>query len=633
MLQNIRDYTQGWIAGIIISLVILSFALWGIKSYLLPSGSSNVVAKVDGVEITKNQLAVAYDRLRRQLQIQYNANTQLPEKAEQTLKQRALQTLIDLQVLRAASYNNNYRISTSQIDSFLENIPEFQIDGEFSQNRFQQVLNATLFSASDFINLIKTTLLIDQPRLGVIFTSISLPNEVAEVSGLIGQQRDINYLIIPNDYSITAAPQITAEQIQRYYTEHQKEFKTPEQVSLQYIELSLDDLINKIRPTAEAVKKFYDENTNSFLQPAQWKLESITLPLAENAVQNDLSKAKTTLEAIKQAATNGTDFVTLRHDFNAIPQEEETLRDWVTADHLPIGLEKTILALNKPGEISSPVRTASGLTMIRVIGYKAPQAETFAKSQDKVTKALARQQAEEKFADLREKLANLTYVHPDNLTAAAKELGLEIKSTALFSKEKAASGIISNVKVRQAAFSPDVMGSTNNSDVIQLDPDTALVIRIKSHIPANSLPLNAVDKQIRDKLTLVIADQNLQIFTKDLLVKLKTNSLSATDISAKYHLDWVKAGFTGRHAPKIDLAILNAAFAMPKPIAAKMAYTLAKTANGYAIIELAGVQNGKMNSKQDYVAMDDQVQTSQGLLEYQSYKNSLLRKAKITVTN
>ena len=222
MLQSIRDHTHGWIAGIIISVLILSFALWGIHSYFEGAGSNNVVAEVNGVEITKNQLAVAYERLRRQLQMQFSANYALPEQAEANLKERALQTLINIQVLKQASLKADYRITSNQIDSLLESMPEFQVNGEFSLARFQQALATTLFTASDFLELIKTSLLIDQPRLGIILTSYALPNEINHAIALIGQERDIQYLLIPSSYIPHQSLVISADDIKTYYHQHKQ---------------------------------------------------------------------------------------------------------------------------------------------------------------------------------------------------------------------------------------------------------------------------------------------------------------------------------------------------------------------------------------------------------------------------
>ena len=111
MLQTIREHTQGWIAGIIITTIIITFALWGIHSYFTGGTVNTHIAEVNGIEITKEQLAVAYERLRRQVQSQYGANNSITTKDETVLKNRAMQALIDLEVLKQASSAQSYRVS------------------------------------------------------------------------------------------------------------------------------------------------------------------------------------------------------------------------------------------------------------------------------------------------------------------------------------------------------------------------------------------------------------------------------------------------------------------------------------------------------------------------------------------
>jgi peptidyl-prolyl cis-trans isomerase D len=135
MLQSIRDRTQGWIAGVIISLVILSFALWGIHSYIEGYSNTDIIAKVGGVNITKRELSAAYERVRRQTQVN-NTNGSVSEGTENNLKQRALEALINIQVLKQASINENYKISIHQVDNYLESMPEFQVNGQCSPPRY-----------------------------------------------------------------------------------------------------------------------------------------------------------------------------------------------------------------------------------------------------------------------------------------------------------------------------------------------------------------------------------------------------------------------------------------------------------------------------------------------------------------
>ncbi len=523
MLQSIRDYTHGWIAGVIISLLIFSFALWGIHSYLLGAGSNDVAAKVNGTQITKNQLAVAYERLRRQLQMQ-TGSTSLPSTSETNLKERALQNLINFQVLEQASLANDYRITTNQIDGFLQSLPDFQVNGKFSVSRFQQIISAMMFNIPDFIDMVKTTLLIDQPRLGIIFTSLAMPNEINETMALIGQERELRYLLIPQSYVAHHSVIISKETIEAYYAKHQDQFKTPEQVSVDYILLSAKDLANKINPTEEELKNFYSENSSSFSQP-------------------------------------------------------------------------------------------------------------YDQVKNKVKQLLASQKSEEELANKKEKMANLTYEHPESLQIAAKELGLPINTTELFSKEKGEGhSLIANEKIREIAFSNEVLNLQNNSDVIPLTPESFIVLRIKKHIPASVLPLSAVQQLIEGKLKAAALEENLTKLGTEIKDKLQAGTLTPEQVSAEYHLSWKDTGFVGRHTSKVDQGILDRGFAMPLPPKDKITYATTKVANGFAVVGLMNMRQGNVNvAKEQYQAYVDQVQTSLGTLEYQLYKDSLINKAKIVI--
>ena len=632
MLQSIRDRTHGWIAGIIVSILILSFALWGIHSYLEGNSNNSVAAEVNGTEITKGQLAVAYERMRRQLQMQYSSNYELPANATTDLKDRALQTLVNIQVLQQASLKEKYRISSRQIDSYLQSVPEFQVDGQFSAARFQQLLATTLFNAKDFLDVIRTSLLIDQPRLGLIFTSFALPNEITETIALVGQERNIQYAVLPFQYFANQPFNISDAQVQEYYQQHEEEFKTPEQVSIEYIEFSINDLISTATVPDQKLKDTYNENVNSYSQPAQWNLEAILVPVTDNANTDAVNKAQSDANEITKKAVDAKDFAALVNSYNA-EKVTDTVAGWVNIDKVPNELQKAVLALTKPKQISEPVRTKAGFVILKLNGYKEPQLQNFDKVKDKVKDSLARQQAQEKFADMKEKIANSTYEHPESLQPAAKALGLQIKSSELFTKDKGGKDISSNTKIREAAFSNDVLNLQNNSDVIQLNPDSIIVLRAKSHMPATLLSEKSVEKQIIEKLkSSEIAAQTAKLagLIKDKL----QNGTAPDDITKQYQLSWTNAGFIGRHTNKVDSAVLDTAFAMPKPEQGKVSYATTNVSNGYAVVMLAAVQAGTVKgSKEQYQVFGEQIQNSEGLLEYELYKLSVKSKAKVTIEN
>lgn len=631
MLQSIREYTQGWIAGTIISIIILSFALWGIHSYFVGSANSGVVAEVNGVEVTREQLSTAYERLRRQMLIQYGMNA--PIKDVSALKERALKALIDMEVLKQASYAEGFRISNAQIDAYWQSMPEFQMNGQFSVDRFNEVLASTMLTTGEFLDLIKTSLMIEQPKLGIVLSSFSLPGETKYTVALVNQERDIEYLVLPLQYFESRTAFISEQQVQSYYDEHKNDFMTKEQVSVDYVEVSIKDLKEKNYQVSEAdLKSFYNENLNSYTQPMSWKLTDIKIPLSPAATTNEVAKAQQQADAIFEALNKGEDFTKAGRGHSQSLSLDP--KEWITLNQAPEEMQKAIAQLGKKGQFSSPIKTSDGIVIVKALAVKPPHIQTFDAVKDKVKELYVRQRAEEKFAELREKLSEITYEHPDSLKFAADTLGLSIKSTSLFTKDKAGNDFTQNQKVRDIAFSNDVLNLQNNSDVIQINPETVIVLRVKSHVPARLLSLKEVSPKIMNKLKIQNAEAQIAKFAKELKSQLQSG-VSPVKVAAdnKLKLNWNKTGYIGRYSTKVDPAILDATFRLPNPQAAKAeaTYGIAHLSNGYAIIKLKAVKPGAGTDAKKAHVFAEQVQNSEGLLEYEMYKQGHMDQAKITL--
>lgn len=633
MLQTIREYTQGWIAGAIITVIILTFALWGIHSYFVGGAANTNVAEVNGVEITKEQLAVSYERLRRQVQSQYGSTNSITTRDESALKSRAMQSLINMEVLKQASTAQGYLVSDRQINIYLQSMPEFQVDGQFSLDRFQEILSSTLLSTSEFLELIRTSLLIDQPKLGLVFSSFSLPDETASAISLVNQERDIDYINIPTQYFLTQPIVISSDKIKAYYDENKSDFMTPEQANVEYLELSLKELSSKFNPTDVVLKSFYNENINSYTQPTTWKIASIEFPVQANATQEDMKQivknADSAYKALKEGGQSS--------DLAKIASQNSghlVEASWMTLTQAPAEYQKAISGISTAGDISMPFKTAKGMVIIKALEVQEPKMLSFDAVKDKVKDTYIRQHAEEKFTEIRDQLADLTYEHPDSLQLASKTLNLPIKTSELFTKDKAGKDISQYKKVRDTAFSNDVINLENNSDVIQLNPETVIVLRIKSHVASSLLPLNQISRQIEDKLKVQEAEKRADKFAEDLIAKLQSGS-NPQQLAGSYKLKWNTAGMIGRYSSKIDTAILDLAFSLPNPGNAqnKTSYGAARLPSGYAIVAVKSVKPGVIADQKQATVYAEQIQNSEGLLEYELYKQSQTAKAKISVAH
>jgi peptidyl-prolyl cis-trans isomerase D len=209
-------------------------------------------------------------------------------------------------------------------------------------------------------------------------------------------------------------------------------------------------------------------------------------------------------------------------------------------------------------------------------------------------------------------------------------MDLAIQTTHLFSKDKGNANDISNsAKVREVAFSNDVLNDNNNSEVISLTPDRFVVLRIQTHTQPHQLTLDEVKPQIVEELTKQKAIISAQQTAEAIKEKLQQGAASL-DLKA-YPFSWNKLGYIGRYSPKIDNAILDRAFTMPV-MSNQANYQVAKLANAYAVVAVYGIKEAKPDAQLNQQSiMADQMQMSEGMAEYKLYQKSILAQAKITV--
>jgi peptidyl-prolyl cis-trans isomerase D len=264
-----RERMQGIIAIAIVSIICITFALWGIQYYLRGRVGLDVVAKVNGVKITRQQLQAAYDRAKRVVMAQMGKNFAFDQKTQARLKEQVTTQLIMDQVLFHEAKKLGFRVSSKQIDAVLFQLPIFQANGQFSATRFQRVLSSMLYSEAGFITDLQKKMIVNQFQAGIVGSSFALPTEINKFVQLIKQTRDIGYMIIPLSHFINQI-KISNQDIQKYYQDHKDQFKTKEQVSISYIELSANKLQVKVTPSE--MQQFYDDNIDLYSHPERWQV-------------------------------------------------------------------------------------------------------------------------------------------------------------------------------------------------------------------------------------------------------------------------------------------------------------------------------------------------------------------------
>lgn len=246
MLQTIRDKAHGWWTWVLVPVLIIVFALFGIQNYLGGSFSQNEAARVNGQSISTAEFSVLYQNASQAKNPTQNAQV------AQSLKIQVLQTLVQKLILSQGLQKLGMIVGDAAINQMIYQIPAFQENGQFSMALYENFLQSIGETTEDLKTDLRGTFLINQFQNGLLASQFGLPNEVQTENNYSNMLRDISYIPVSlNDFKSKTAP--SDAEIQNYYTANQNNFMTAAQVKLSYVTLSLSQFSNGTDPnTAQA---------------------------------------------------------------------------------------------------------------------------------------------------------------------------------------------------------------------------------------------------------------------------------------------------------------------------------------------------------------------------------------------
>ncbi len=617
MLTKIREKTQGAFAAVILLMIAVPFALWGINNYL-DGGREPVVASVGSKEFYQRDVLRAYE--------QYSQELRGLGIDEAQLKAQALDKLIQDEVLLQYVHARGLAVTDEDVRTFIKTLPYFQTDGAYAEEKYRAFLAAQRMTSADFVDRVRQGMRMQQLQDGVVNSSFATTSDVERFFAIQNQQRSVEYLTIPVQ---KVSAQLSDEQIAAYYQQHQAKFETPEQVSVAYVELLLTDMAKKTPVTEDSLKAFYEAQKSQYSTPERRKISHILfLVNAQNPAEAALAKA----EKAKQAVLANRDFAQLAAELSedTITAKQGGDLGLFTPGVMEPAFDKAALAL-KQGEVSEPVRSAFGYHLIKVTELTPETVKTFAEVRDELLKEYQKNQAETAFYELAERLSGLSFEHPDTLQTVAETLAVPIKKTAFFTLDQG-EGLAANEKVRAAAFTDEVRQG-NNSEVIELEAGHVVVLRQVERKPAAVKPLSEVKAIISAAL---IAEQTLAA-TQAKTEQIKAAAVAGqalSELASTHRLILKQAKALQRRDVTLPPALLAAIFRAAKPAAEKPSYFAVPLPTGeQVLVRLTEVVEGVM-SEQDKKAMDLALQNlgqAWGQAEFNALLGSLKAGADIDI--
>jgi len=629
MLLKIRDKAQGWIAYVIVILISIPFALWGIHEYT-GGGSEPAVAKVGDVEITQRALDINLNNYRTRLTQQFGGR--LPDIfTDEILRAQVLDSLINEELLNQKTADLRIRAGDQMVSEEISSIEAFQRNGQFDKEVYKQALSMSGRSERAFEEQIRASLGSEILRGAVSDTEPVTDAEIDALLRLRNQKRIASWITV-DAASVQEIPAITDAEIEAYYNENREQFPKPEQVRLEYVELNLDSIAETVTVDDEEVRAFYDdaEKQKQFISEEQRGVRHILIKVDSNRSDEDARKEA---ERILAELNAGGDFAELATAYSEDTGSAAKGGDLglVKRGIMVKPFEDAAFSLEKD-QISEPVRSRFGYHIIQVTAIEGGVLQPFEEVSEQIASELKRQEAETLFADKYDQLGNLAYATPDSLQPAAEALGLEVLQSDWLPKTGGI-GPLSNPKIISTVFAPDALESRFNSDIIELSVDDYIVARVIDYEPQTIKPLDEVSSVIRDileteKRSNLIADK-----AGELLEKIEGGAAPGTVAEeAGFNIEQEKE--IGRAEEGVPAEVRQKIFAMSAPGADAVGWDTVELASGsYAIVGLHSVKDADPAAiaQEERESVRQEIASARGRTTFDSYLQKLRDEIGVTI--
>ncbi len=590
MLIKIRDKASSLVAYIIIGLLVISFALWGIQEYF---GAGTVsVADVDGSEISLPEFNSQLQRYKQKLRSDLGDHYALLYPDENVVKREVLDAMLEVELLRREVNDAGFQVSDARLSNIIQRVPQFQRDGQFDPNLYERLLQVQRYSTTQFETELREEDKLKQFEVSLMASSFMPKKDLQHFQRLSEQSRDIEYALIKVDPEAVA---VSAQEIDDYYRENERLYRTPEQVKLVYIELREEELQDRIHVAVEDARSIFESQPERYMTTELRRARHILLKVpggvAADAIEWDeaLDKANELVEKLKEGAS----FTELAAQYSedSLSAEKGGEIGFIgVGDFTSAELEEALFSLNV-GEHSGPVRAGQGVRILRLDEIQAAKQKPFEEVKEQIINESKSQLAQQRFVEIAEELANLVVEQPDDLQEASESFGLDIKETGWLAPDDNA-GIFAYPKVRTLAFSDDILSERLNSDLVEVADGHVIAFRLLEHKPSEQKSLADVSGEIGKVIAMRKAAEQSATRGWAILAQMQAGA-SLKNVAMENSLELVSHSALHRDDKRVPYMIAKRAFKLPRPAADQFTSDgMALPDGSFALVELQKVTDG-----------------------------------------
>ncbi|MCC6889962.1 MAG: SurA N-terminal domain-containing protein [Hyphomicrobiales bacterium] len=444
-----RTASSNWLGrlvmGVVLGLIAVSFAIWGIGDIFRGFGRSGL-ARIGGTEITIEQFRQAYTDRLQQLGRQLGRPITLDQARALGIDQQLVGTLIGEATLDERVKALRLSVTDAEMARRIMSNPELLgPNGQFDRTRFEMLLRNNNTTEQRFMNE-QRRLVLRRQLAGTVLTGSHLPKAAFEAAERFqNEQRSIDYVLLERAQA-GEIPEPTPEALAKYFEERKGLFRAPEYRKIVVLPLLPSEQAMWIDIPEAQVQRAYEERRARYLTPERRSLQQIVFdnPAEAQAAAERIAKGESFLDIAKE---------------RKLSEKEIDLGTLTRAAMVDQAVAAAAFSL-KEDEVSAPIKGRFGTVLVRVLKIEPEQVRPFAEVRDQLRRDLAAERAKAEILPLYDKIEDERSLGR-SLTEAAANLKLAVRAVEVnregFSPAgEPVTGIPEAQRVLAAAFAADV---------------------------------------------------------------------------------------------------------------------------------------------------------------------------------
>lgn len=498
MFDTIRNNRR--LSQVILALLILPFAVWGIESYF-SGGSGDAVATVAGVRIAERDFQQSLADQREALRQQMGERFDPAVTESSTFRLDVLQDLIDSQLVVGTAVGSGMTVPDDRLAEIIRKIPSFQSNGSFDVKAYDKLLRQQGLTPATYQEQVRSQIVGEQ-SVGLFRRLQWMPQAVVDRAADLGEQeREVQQaLISPDDF--LGQVSVTANEVRQYFDGHPKEFEVPARLKIEYVLLDADRVAERIVVPDAEVEAFYKANPGRFATAEQRRAAHILVAVDKSANAVSKAAARARAEKLLAEVKSGKDFGALAKANSADPGSAQQNGDlgFFGRGSMVKPFEDAAFAL-KVGQVSGIVESEFGFHIIKLTEIQGGDAGDLASARPQIVAELRKQRSGKQFAELAEVFADAVYEQSDSLAAAAGKLGVAVQGADGVTRNGIERDpVLGNERFLKALFE-DALPNKRNTEVVELASGKQLVAgRVLASTPASILPFDTVRSDVEQRL-------------------------------------------------------------------------------------------------------------------------------------